>query len=153
MGGINLQWTLRTQKLLHQWVMTHTGNASQWKTFQFSSFQWNQKDAEEKKEFQVDGIWYDAKEISWDNGQVHVLAKADKWENIFKDLIPCIPEHSSKKNLLDHSSVIWKYLYPNVLPYLIIHPPVFEATRFPSIIYLIKSTCMDSIFKPPIYNR
>jgi hypothetical protein len=152
MGGVNLQWTLRTQKLLHQWVMTHTGNAAQWKTFQFSSLQWNHRDAEEKKEFQVDGIWYDTKEISWDNNQVRVLAKADKWENIFKDLIPCLPEHSSNKNLLDLSTLGWKYLPTHVFSFLIIHPLTIEMIPFPSTVCHIKSTFLESIFKPPICN-
>lgn len=152
LGGINLQLTLRTQKLLHQWVMTHTGNAAQWKTFCFSPKQWNQWSEEQKKEFHVDGIWYDTKEISWDNNQVRVLAKADKWENIFKDLISCLPENPTRQKSIEPLTLVWKYLLPPGFS----SAPAFTfkdvSLEFPILVYPLISTDLESIFKPPICN-
>lgn len=152
LGGINLQLTLRTQKLLHQWVMTHTGNAEQWETFYFSPTQWNQWSADQKKEFHVNGVWYDTKEISWKNNRVLVLAKADKWENIFKDLIPCIPENPTRNKSMEILTLVWKYmLTPG---FSSVHPFTFKdvSLNFPIIVYHLVSTDLESIFKPPICN-
>ncbi|MBM3427847.1 MAG: hypothetical protein FJX95_03585 [Bacteroidetes bacterium] len=151
-GDINLQLTLRTQKLLHQWVMTHTGNAAQWKTFSFSSTQWSQWNEEQKKEFHVDGIWYDTKEISWDNNQVRVLAKADKWENIFKDLIPCPPENPMSQKSIEPLTVVWKYLLPPGFSSSLAFTSKEESLQFPNLAFPLISTDLKSIFKPPICN-
>ncbi len=152
LGGINLQLTLRTQKLLHQWVMTHTGNAAQWKTFSFSPTEWKQWSAEQKKEFHVDGIWYDTKEISCDNGQVLVLAKADKWENIFKDLIRCLPENPPNQKSNEPSWASWKYLLPHAFSCKSAFPVQKAIMTYPTRVFVLQPAFLESIFKPPIGN-
>lgn len=111
LGGLNLQLILRTQKLFHQWISLNSTDTGQWRNFSFSNSEWNQKTDEEKKEFQVDEVWYDIKEVIYKNGNIVVVAKADKWENIFKDLISENNGDDDSKNNLPLAHFKWKYVF------------------------------------------
>lgn len=110
LGGLNLQLILRTQKLFHQWISLNSTNTGQWRNFTFSNSEWNQKTNEEKKEFQVDDVWYDIKEVIYKNGNIVVVAKADKWENIFKDLITENEREDDSQNHLPQAHFKWKFV-------------------------------------------
>jgi hypothetical protein len=152
LGGLNLQLILRTQKLFHQWISLNSTDTGQWRNFSFSTLEWNQKTDEEKKEFQVDDVWYDIKDVIYKNGNIVVVAKADKWENIFKDIITENERDDDSQNHLPQAHFKWKYV-PNYAPTSANHyiPPLSKCWINHTSSKLL-SKYLFFILKPPMTN-
>ena len=150
LGGLNLQLILRTQKLFHQWISLNSTDTGQWRNFSFSTPEWNQKTDEEKKEFQVDDGWYDIKEVIYKKGNIVVVAKADKWENIFKDLITENEHEDDPQNHLPQAHFKWKYVSSDTptltnqyIPQLKVFCNNFKSNRLLSkyLFFMLKPPC------------
>jgi hypothetical protein len=152
LGGMNLQLVIRTQKLLHQWVTTHCSNSGQQTLFTFSNDEWELMSSEEKKEFEKDGVWYDTQDIAKQEYHVQVTAKADKWENIFKQLLPSSDQTTSQHPAIASSHWLWKYLPIGPTALLTKQMDVMTLPKVYWTIQKIHPAYLFSILKPPIDN-
>lgn len=150
LGGLNLQLIIRTQKLLHQWICLHTNDDESCHSFTFSAETWRQKSEEEKQEFQRDGIWYDIKEIVTKDNIILVIAKADKWENLFKKLIT---EQSSDRDAKkDISSPLskWKYISSDFSLDVCVQWPIYISHSIKNQKLQLLSNYLFFLFRPPM---
>jgi hypothetical protein len=109
LSGLNLNWIILSQKILHQWKLKHQQISETQATFQFSIEQWSNSIEVQGQEFQIDGKWYDIQEVSKSGNTITVHAQQDKWEYVFQNIIRS--KNSNNKNATSIASIeLWKYV-------------------------------------------